>query len=150
MRHAPAVILALLPNIANWAQGQVDAALAAAGTNAQAVGFDKLAGEGVIYRGMELFGGGATLAGMILGAIAVFIIDRDFPKAAIYAAIGAVLAFFGFINGTQLAFANSAPVALGYAVLAVTCLAFAKGPLKYSASPPIEAADITPTEAIAE
>jgi AGZA family xanthine/uracil permease-like MFS transporter len=150
MRHAPAVILALLPNIANWCQSQIDAALGAAGTSAQAVGYANLAQEGVIYRGMELFGGGATLAGLIMGAIAVFIIDREFQKAAIYAAIGAVLAFFGFINGTELAFGNSIPVAIGYAVLACTCLAFAKGPLKFSASPPIEAADITSTESIAE
>jgi AGZA family xanthine/uracil permease-like MFS transporter len=125
-RHAPAVILALLPNIANWCQGQIDGALGAAGTSAAAVGMDKLAANGVIYRGMELFGGGATLAGLILGAIAAFIIDRNFDKAAIYAGIGAVLAFFGFINGTQLAFGNSAPVALGYAVLAVTCVIFGR------------------------
>jgi AGZA family xanthine/uracil permease-like MFS transporter len=125
-RHAPAVILALLPNIASWCQNQIDGALNAAGTSAAAVGYDKLAGNGVIYRGMELFGGGATLAGLILGAIAVFIIDREFDRAAIYAAIGAVLAFFGFINGTRLAFGNSAPVALGYVVLALTCLAFAR------------------------
>jgi len=126
-RHAPAVILALLPNIANWCQSQIDGALGAAGTSAQAVGFAKLAGDGVIYQGMQLFGGGATLAGLILGAIAAFIIDREFDKAAIYAGIGAVLAFFGFINGTQLAFGNSAPVAAGYAVLACTCIAFGRG-----------------------
>ena len=30
-RHAPAVILAMLPNIASWAQSQIDGALAAAG-----------------------------------------------------------------------------------------------------------------------
>ena len=51
---------------------------------------------------MRLFGGGATLAGLILGAIAAFIIDRRFDRAAMYALIGAVLAFFGFINGTAL------------------------------------------------
>jgi len=139
-RHAPAVILALLPNIANWCQSQIDGALGAAGTTAAAVGFDKLSANGVIYRGMELFGGGATLAGLILGAIAAFIIDRAFEKAAIYAAIGAVLAFFGFINGTQLAFGNSAPVAAGYAVLAVTCLVFGRTSLKLVSQP----ADITP------
>lgn len=116
-RHAPAVILALLPNVANWTQSQIDGALSAAGTSAAAVGFTKLDNAGVIYRGLELFGGGGTLAGLILGAIAAFIIDRKFQSAAIYAGIGAVLAFFGFINGTQLAFGNSAPVALGYAIL---------------------------------
>ena len=49
----------------------------------------------------------------MLGAIAAFIIDRKFDRAALYALAAAVLAFFGFINGTALAFANSAPVALG-------------------------------------
>ena len=37
-RHAPAVILALLPNVAEWAQSQIDGALAAAGTSAAKVG----------------------------------------------------------------------------------------------------------------
>jgi AGZA family xanthine/uracil permease-like MFS transporter len=140
----------LLPNIANWCQSQIDGALGAAGTTAQAVGLDKLAGNGVIYRGMELFGGGATLAGLILGAIAAFIIDREFEKAAIYAAIGAVLAFFGFINGTQLAFGNSAPVALGYAVLAVTCLTFGRGSLKFAAGQSTGPAELAPSESAAE
>ena len=125
-RHAPAVILALLPNIAEWAQTQIDGALAAAGTTATQVGMDKLAANGVIYHGMQLFGGGATLAGLVLGAIAAYIIDRRFDRAAIYAGIGAVLAFFGFINGTALGFANSAPVALGYALLALICIVLAR------------------------
>jgi AGZA family xanthine/uracil permease-like MFS transporter len=149
-RHAPAVILALLPNIANWCQGQIDGALGAAGTSAQAVGLDKLAGNGVIYRGMELFGGGATLAGLILGAIAVFIIDRQFDKAAIYAGIGAVLSYFGFINGTALAVGNSAPVALGYVVLAATCLVFGQGSLKFAPAQAVEPVEMAPTEGVAD
>ena len=40
----PAVMLAMLPNIAAWAQNQVDGALAAAGTSAEQVGLGKLAG----------------------------------------------------------------------------------------------------------
>jgi len=123
-RHAPAVVLALLPNIAAWCQTQIDGALAAAGTSASQIGLDKLAGAGVVYHGMELLGGGAVLAGMILGAIVAFIIDRRFDRAAIYAGAGAVLAYFGFINGTALGFGNSAAVALGYLVVAVVCLGF--------------------------
>jgi adenine/guanine/hypoxanthine permease len=123
-RHAPAVVLALLPNIAAWCQTQIDGALGAAGTSATQIGFDKLATTGVVYHGMELLGGGAVLAGMILGAIAAFIIDRRFERAAIYAGAGAVLSFFGFIHGTSLGFGNSAPVALGYLFVAVLCLGF--------------------------
>src|SRR5580704_5714685 len=121
-RHAPAVILAMLPNIAAWAQNQIDGALAAAGTTAAAVGMEKLAGHGVIYHGLELFGGGGTLTGLMLGATAAFIIDRRFDRAAIYAVGSAVLAFFGVINGTALGFGNSSSVALGYLLVAAICL----------------------------
>jgi AGZA family xanthine/uracil permease-like MFS transporter len=120
-KHAPAVMLAIIPNIAAWTQNQVDGALGAAGTNAGAVGAAPLANNGVIYSGMALLGGGAVLAGLILGAIAAFIIDREFNKAAIYALAGAVLAFFGFIHGIQLQWMASPQVALGYALLAVIC-----------------------------
>ena len=54
----------------------------------RAVGIDKLAQVGVLYHGLETLGGGATLAGIILGAITVFIIDREFEKAAAFALAG--------------------------------------------------------------
>lgn len=119
--HAPAVIFALIPNLASWAQTLVDGALAAAGTSAGKVGLAALAGVGVVYRGMELLGGGAILAGMILGAIAAFIIDRDFNRAAVYALAGCVLSFFGFIHGAKLGIGESAEVALGYLLFALIC-----------------------------
>jgi AGZA family xanthine/uracil permease-like MFS transporter len=127
-RHAPAVILAMLPNIASWAQSQIDGALSAAGTSAAKVGLDKLAGNGVIYHGLQLFGGGGTLAGLMLGAIAAFVIDRKFDRAALYAVAAAVLAFFGFINGTALAVGNSAPVAFGYLLIAAICVGLSRYP----------------------
>ncbi len=66
-RHAPAVMLAIIPNIAAWTQNQVDGALGAAGTNAGKLGAEALGNNGVIYSGMALLGGGAVLAGLILG-----------------------------------------------------------------------------------
>jgi len=56
-------------------------------------------------------------------AVAVFIIDEDFRKATIYVAAGAVFAFFGFIHGAQLHSAASPAIALGYLLLAGSCLA---------------------------
>jgi AGZA family xanthine/uracil permease-like MFS transporter len=123
--HAPAVMLAMIPNVAAWAQTQVDGALAAAGTSAEQLGAGKLMATGVVYRGMELLGGGAVLAGLILGAIAAFIIDRQFQRAAIYAIAGAVLSFVGLIHGLQLGFGASPTVALGYLIMAGICFAFA-------------------------
>jgi adenine/guanine/hypoxanthine permease len=117
-RHAPAVVLALLPNIALWAKTLVDDALGAAGTDAVKVGLDKLY-TGDIYHGMAVFGGGAVLAGMVLGAIATFIIDREFNRAVVAAVAGAVLSFFGLINATGPVGLNvSAPVTLGYLIMA--------------------------------
>ena len=73
------------PHLAAWGKLQIDNALGAAGTNAAAVGFDKLGQVGVLYHGLEVLGGGAILGGVMLGAIAVFIIDRKFAKAAAFA-----------------------------------------------------------------
>src|SRR6516162_6869444 len=119
-------LLAILPNIAAWAQTLIDGALGAAGTSAEQVGMAKLGATGVVYHGMALLGGGAVLAGLILGAIAAFIIDRKFDWAALFAGAGSILAFFGFIHGTSLGIGNSMPVALGYLIIAGVCYALSR------------------------
>ena len=97
-KYAPAIVLALIPNIAQWAGTLVDNALVSAGTNAGTVGFDKLAGNGVLYSGMSILGSGAVLAGLMLGAIGVFVIDRHYSRAIVYSVIAAILAFVGLIH----------------------------------------------------
>jgi AGZA family xanthine/uracil permease-like MFS transporter len=119
-RHAPAIVLALVPNIAEWAKTQVDGALNAAGANtvnlpAEVVA--NMANNGVLYNGMATTGGGAVLAGLMMGAIAAFIIDRRFNWAAVYAAAATVLSFFGFIHGHQMAVNASPTVTFAYAVV---------------------------------
>jgi AGZA family xanthine/uracil permease-like MFS transporter len=116
-RHAPAVILALVPQIAGWGKTQIDNALGAAGTDAATVGLDKLAGNGVLYHGLAVLGGGATLAGMVLGAMAVFIIDRKFMYAAFFSLAGAVLTFFGLMHGQDVGFMQTPAVALSYLIV---------------------------------
>jgi len=125
-RYAPAIVLAILPNIAAWAQTLIDSALGAAGTSAEKVGMAKLGATGVVYHSMALLGGGAVLAGLVLGAIADFIIDRKFDWAALFAGAGAILAFFGFIHGTSLGIGSSAPVALGYLIIAGFCFVLSR------------------------
>ena len=51
-RHAPAIVLALLPQLAAWGKLQIDSALGTAGTNAATVGTAKLAQSGVLYDGL--------------------------------------------------------------------------------------------------
>src|SRR2546429_5123376 len=64
--HAPAIVLALTPHIANWGKLQIDNALGAAGTNAAAVGMDKLGQTGILYHGLAVLGGGSILGGVVL------------------------------------------------------------------------------------
>jgi AGZA family xanthine/uracil permease-like MFS transporter len=114
-RHAPAVILALVPNIAEWAKTQVDGALNAAGVSPAQLTPEVVAAmskSGVLYEGMATTGGGAVLA-------AVFVIDRRFNWAAVYAFVAAGLAFFGFIHAGQLMINASPSVTLGYALVGV-------------------------------
>jgi AGZA family xanthine/uracil permease-like MFS transporter len=124
--HAPAIILAMIPQIAAWGKTMIDGALGAAGTNAAAVGMAKLGAVGILYNGLGTLGGGATLAGIILGAVTVFIIDRRLEMAAAFALAGGVLTFFGFIHGEEIGVAQSPVVALGYLGVAAMLFAFTR------------------------
>ena len=55
----------------------------------------------------------------MLGAITVFIIDRELDKAAYFAAAGAVLTFFGFIHSPGIGLFRSPEVVVGYLGVAV-------------------------------
>jgi AGZA family xanthine/uracil permease-like MFS transporter len=123
--HAAAVVAALIPNIASWATGLMDNVLSAAGTTAAQVGADKLAGAGVVYDGLKILGSGAILAGLVLGAVVAFVIDRAFVAAAAFAAFGAVLSFVGLIHAEKVQWNADGQVSLGYLFAALVCLAFA-------------------------
>src|ERR1700688_4210904 len=69
---------------------------------------------------------GATLAGIILGAVTVFIIERQLDKAGWFALAGAVFTFFGFIHGEEIGIAQSPIVALGYLGVAAMLFGFDK------------------------
>jgi AGZA family xanthine/uracil permease-like MFS transporter len=118
--HAPAIILALTPHLAAWGKLQIDNALGAAGTSAAAVGFDKLGQVGVLYEGLSVMAGGAIISGLMLGAIGVFIIERQLMKAAIFSLASAVFTFFGFMHGESIGIAESPVLALAY--LAIACI----------------------------
>lgn len=165
IRHAPAIVLALVPNLAAWGQNLVDSTISglqgmlrAGGQSPQVVGMldmqgnkeaiiSALGGAGVVYHGMELLGGGAILAGMVLGAITAFVIDRDFRSAVVYCAAGAVLSAIGFIHGTQLEVTRTTLLmALGYLVLGAVIWVLSRGEAAAPASEP----EVAQTPAVAE
>jgi len=135
VKHAPAIVLAFTPHLAAWAKLQIDTMLGATLSAAQAAGVaaDKLGEiktaaiaslpqQGVIYHGLEVMGGGSILGGLVLGAIGVFIIEREFVKASAFALAGAVMTYFGFMHGEAVGFGGgfgvTPGVALAYAVVA--------------------------------
>jgi AGZA family xanthine/uracil permease-like MFS transporter len=130
--HAPAVILALVPQVAAWGKLQIDNALGAAGTNALAVGLDKLGQVGVVYHGLEVLGSGAILVSLILAAVAACMIDRDFAKAGAFALAGAILTFFGFMHSEAIGIGKTPLVAISYLLVG----AILYGCAKYSALAP--------------
>ncbi len=123
--HAAAVVAALIPNIAAWATGLMDNVLVAAGTSATKVGYDTIAGAGVVYEGLKILGEGAILAGLVLGAVVAFLIDRRFIAAAVASGTGAALSWIGLIHAPQVDWGANPQVAIGYVFAALTCLAFA-------------------------
>ncbi len=143
-KHAPAVVLALTPHLAAWGKLQIDTMLGSTLNAAQSVGglaADKVGAvkaaaiaalpqQGVLYHGLDVMGGGSILAGLVLGAIGVFVIEREFNKAAAFAFAGAVMTYFGFMHGESVGIGGglgvTPGVALAYAVVAIGFLAVEK------------------------
>jgi AGZA family xanthine/uracil permease-like MFS transporter len=144
IKHAPAIVLALTPHLAAWAKLQIDTMLGSTINAAQAVGglaADKVGAvktaaiaalpqQGVLYHGLDVMGGGSILTGLVLGAIGVFVIERDFVKASAFALSGAVLTYFGFMHGEAVGIGGgmgvTPSVALAYAVVAAGFFAVGK------------------------
>ncbi|MBC7583281.1 MAG: regulator, partial [Tardiphaga sp.] len=124
--HAPAIALSLTPHLAAWATVLLSGALGAAGMNFGAQHAPdfvaKMAQNGVLYHGLEVMGGGSILTGLVLGAIAVFVIERKFVHASAFALAGAVMTYFGFMHGEAIGIGGgwgvTPGVALAYALVA--------------------------------
>ncbi|WP_353626415.1 hypothetical protein [Bacillus sp. JCM 19041] len=103
-KYYPAIALAMLPYIANYMMTRFN-------NNAP----DVVAG---ISEGIVPLGQGAMFTAIIIGAITVFLIDKDFYKAATFSVIGAVLSFFGFMHAPSLAINAAFDFTVGYLIIA--------------------------------
>jgi len=133
-KHAPAIVLALTPHLAAWSKTLMDGALGAAGTSAAAIGF-------------EILGGGSILTGLVLGAIAVFVIEKKFVEASAFALSGAVLTFFGFMHGESVGLAVTPTVAVAYTIIAVFLFGLSRSAAILSAVEPSEQKAVAATPA---
>ena len=92
----------------------------------------KMAQNGVLFHGLEVMGGGSILVGLVLGAIGVFVIERNFMKASAFSLAGAVLTYFGFMHGEAIGigggFGVTPSVALAYLIVSGFLFAISKQP----------------------
>ena len=100
-RHAPAVAFGLFPCLAAWGTMMVESGLRAAGSSFYLL--DDLPGQGgLLLQGMLSLNQGFLFSAMIFAAISVYLIEKDFLRASLWAFTGSVSAFLGFIHGFQI------------------------------------------------
>jgi AGZA family xanthine/uracil permease-like MFS transporter len=97
-RHAPAVVVGFLPALAAWGVGLLKQTLTSVGTDIQSAA-SSITING--FYGMVALERGFIFTSMILAAISVFLIEREFLKATYWSIAGMVLAFFGVIHTYQ-------------------------------------------------
>lgn len=99
-KHSIAVALGLMPALAAWALLLIETALRKAGTGL----FDiapKFGGDLYVY-GIISMSQGFMISCMVLSAMMVHVVERQFFKAAIWTATAALLSFFGVIHAYVL------------------------------------------------
>lgn len=116
----PVIFIALFPWIVNWGLTLAGNVMRALQTNAGEVGFPALEATGTNYTGLYALGNGAPLTSLIWGCIAIFAIRNRTIAAAISAAVGGALAFFGIIHEARPVLGGERPTSflIGYAMVA--------------------------------
>jgi adenine/guanine/hypoxanthine permease len=99
-RHALAVTVGLIPSLAAWALLLVDTSVRKAGTTLFAVA--PTFGSDLYIHGLIALSQGFLLSAMILAAMLVCIIERQFLRAAAWTAVAAVLSTTGIIHAYTL------------------------------------------------
>lgn len=131
LKHAPAVVLGMLPGIAGWGAQLMKSSLRVAGmaTPERPLTADILtafARTDIYIGGALALEQGQILSAMLLASMAVFIIEQQFASAALCTFIAALLAWLGLIHSyrwtpsdTMLdpGWGSGAEWAIGYAAL---------------------------------
>jgi AGZA family xanthine/uracil permease-like MFS transporter len=151
-RHAPAIIVALVPSLAAWGKLQIENSLGAVSGIHQITPnmIAAMAQTGVMYHGLSILGGGSILAGVVLGAMTTYIIDRKFLFAAGFALAGAVLTFFGLMHGEAIGINQTPTVALSYLVVGGVLVACAKFATVEASAPEAEESEELPESLVTE
>jgi AGZA family xanthine/uracil permease-like MFS transporter len=125
-RHMPAVVVAILPSLADWGRVLVGNAVGAAGGDLGAISLGDFANNGIHFAGMNTLADGAIIVGILWAATTVFMIDRKDVQAIITIVVASVLSFFGIIHSGSVGFAVGWEIAVGYLLLAIVVFVLSK------------------------
>jgi AGZA family xanthine/uracil permease-like MFS transporter len=129
--HAPAVVVGLFPAFASWGMNLLKRSYVGAGTTISVEAAKGVQING--FMGMAALESGFIFTSMILAAISVFLIERDFLKAMFWSLAAGVLSFFGVIHSCAFVGNETIQVygwniggkfAFGYLCFAVIFVAF--------------------------
>jgi AGZA family xanthine/uracil permease-like MFS transporter len=104
--HAPAVVMGLLPGVAAWGAMMMKNALRAAGLGSGTPGSRPFS-EALIpafnasdtwVHGAFAFEQGFIFASMVMAAVVVYIVERDFVRGAVWCLVAAALATLGLMH----------------------------------------------------
>lgn len=121
-KYAPAIILALIPWLADWAKNLIGDTLASIGTSAAEIGYHVIEETGLNYSGLVTLGSGAIIIGMVWSTMLVFIIDQQFKMASFVSVLSGVLAYFGVIHYETVGLHVGFPMLLSYLAVAALLL----------------------------
>ncbi|MDJ0713852.1 MAG: NCS2 family permease [Prochloraceae cyanobacterium] len=134
--HAPAVVIGLFPGIAGWGALIAKNALRSAGLGTPSNPFSPdlipiFEQSDTYISGAFALEQGLVFSATILAAITVYIIEKEFGKAALWSIIAAILSWFGLLHSYQWTIADTvihlgwgagAPWAVSYVLLAILFL----------------------------
>ena len=100
--HAPAVALGIVPALAGWGLLMVETGLRGAGKSLYEVGLKGFRHESVAIHGMIALERGFIFTSMILAAIGVALIERNFFRAGAWSFAAALLSALGIIHAYDL------------------------------------------------
>jgi len=136
-RHAPAVAMGFFPSLAAWGTLMMENGLRAAGSSFYAIESSQ-AGAPFALGGMLALNQGFLFTSMILAAMAVCLIEKEFLKAALWALVAAACSFVGIIHAytvtpegimPHLGVGSAWPFASSYVLFSVLFLAIHLGRL---------------------
>lgn len=99
--HAPAVALGIVPALAAWGLLLVETGVRAAGKSLFDIGLTPFA-QSLAVHGMIALERGFIFSSMILAAIGVALIEREFIKAALWSLAAALFSAVGIIHAYEL------------------------------------------------